>query len=72
MKFIYGLAIGFGLGALLVYLSRDPSSPQASSTINFPQKSVQQYKNDEKWEIRRDTNGAISSINVIRDAKVNG
>lgn len=29
------------------------------------------YKNDEKWEIVRDNDGSIKSLNVIRDVKVN-
>lgn len=29
------------------------------------------YKNDEKWEIERDEDGTIKSLNIIRDVKVN-
>lgn len=29
------------------------------------------YKNDEQWEIERDEDGTIKSLNIIRDVKVN-
>lgn len=43
-----------------------PSIPQAQVA-----EPVTTYKNNEKWLIERDKGGAIASLQIIRDAKIN-
>lgn len=37
-----------------------------------PLNLVNEYKNDERWKIVRNSDGDIDEISVVRDAKING
>lgn len=65
------VALGFIAGALVVHIIH---TKQQTQTLHNLAPSIQpiteQYKNNEKWEIERDGNESIKTINVIRDAKI--
>lgn len=56
------------------------SIPSISNILNIPSydaansvvtETGTQYKNNEKWVIKRGSNGRIEELNIIRDAKIN-